>query len=160
MSLSALKQAIYERAIGTEVLTDDALTAQTGLIALLGTDTDTNEAMVAEGNFSQVVDFPALIFRVSGGAPDYRWGTDVGGIRDVIFDFEVWSNDTDGQIISDIHDLLDQLFNERRGISPLLTLTSGRIKHMEALTDLYVIYDREANAWFGPSRYRFILCHY
>ncbi len=160
MSLSALKTAFYERAAGVEVLTGAALAAQDALATLLGVDPEVNLPAVHQGNKSAIVVYPAICFRESGGTPDNRWGSEVGGIRDVILDVDIWSDSAAGNVISDIHNLVDQLFNERRGIAPLLTLDSGRIKTMEALTDLAVIYDRDTNSWFGPSRYRFILAHY
>jgi hypothetical protein len=160
MSLSALKTAIYNRAAGIETLTDEAEDAQGGLIALLDTDPDTDLPAVVQRNTAPVVVYPTLVFGESGGTPDNRWGEDVGGIRDVIIDFQIWADGSSGNLLSDIHDYVDQLFNERRGISPLLTLTSGRIKHMEALTDLNIIFDRDRNASYGFCRYRFILCHY
>lgn len=160
MSLSALKTAFYERAAGVETLTDAALAAQDALAVLLGVDPETSLPAVHQGNKSAVVVYPALCFRESGGVPDNRWGSEVGGIRDVILDVDIWSDSAAGNVISDIHDLVDRLFNERRGIAPLLTLDSGRIKTMESLTDLSTTYDRDTNAWYGFSRYRFILAHY
>ena len=160
MSVSALKTAVYRRLAGVEALTNEALAAQVGLAALLGVDPDTSLPAVYQGNKSVALVYPAICFRESGGVPDNRWDTDVGGIRVVILDMDLWSNSAAGNVISDIHNLLDQLLNERRGIAPPLTLTSGRVKNGEALTDLSVLYDRDTNAWYGYTRYQFILAHY
>lgn len=166
MSLSALKKAFYERAAGVEVLSGDALAAQDALAVLLAEDTETSLPAVHQGNKSVIVAYPALCFRESGGAPDTRWSADVGGIREVIFDVEIWSDSAAGNVISNIHDLVDKLFNTRRSLNshgvraPLPTLDSGRLKDMTALTDLSTLYDRDTNAWYGFCRYRFILAHY
>ena len=160
MSLSALKTAFYRRAAGVETLTDAALAAQSALGDLLGVDPETSLPAVHQGNKSAIVVYDAICFRESGGVPDRRFAEDVGGIREVLLDVEIWSQSETGNRLSDIHDLIDQLFNERRGIAPLLTLTSGRIKHMEALTDLSTVFDADSNAWLGFSRYRFLLAHY
>lgn len=160
MSLPALKKAFYERAAGVEVLTGDALAAQDALAVLLGVDPETNLPAVYAGNRSSILVYDALCFSEGGGTPDNRFGEDVGGIRDPILDVYIWSNKAQGNRISDIHDLVDRLFNERRGIAPLLHLESGRLYHMEALTDLSSGYDNEANAWFGYCRYRFVMAHY
>jgi hypothetical protein len=164
VSLSSLKTAFYERAAGIEVLTGEAEDAQTALGTLLAVDPDTSapneRPAVFQGNTGVIPVYDCLIFVESGGTPDNRFAADVGGIRDPILDVYIWSKKARGNAVSDIHDLVDQLFNERRGVSPLLTLDAGRIYHMEALTDLTKGYDREVNAWFGFSRYRFILAHY
>jgi hypothetical protein len=160
VSLSSLKKAFYERAAGVETLTDEAEDAQDALGALLTTDPNTNLPAVLDGNKAVTPLYDSVTFQESGGTPDSRFGEDVGGIRDIILDVYIWSKSTRSATVSDIHDQVDRLFNERRGIAPLLTLEDGRIYHMEALTDLTTIYDRDTNAWCGYSRYRFILAHY
>jgi hypothetical protein len=160
MSLSALKKAFYERAAGVETLIDDALAAQEALGALLTTDPDTDLPAVLDGNKSVIPLFDSITFMEAGGTPDNRFGEDTGGIGDVILDVYIWSRSARSSRISDIHNLVDRLFNERRGIAPLLRLGDGRIFHMEALTGLSTVYDRDNNAWMGYSRYRFILAHY
>lgn len=160
MSLSSLKKAVYERLAGVEALSGDAANAQTALGALLGEDPETELPAVHHGNRSVIVVYPAITFMEAGGVPDNRFGEDVGGVRQPILDFYLWSDSAAGNVISDIHDYVDQLLNERRGIAPLLTLESGRLFHMEALTDLATLYDRDTNAWYGYCRYQSILAHY
>jgi hypothetical protein len=160
VSLSSLKKAFYERAAGVETLTNDALAAQNALVALLTTDPDTSLPAVRERNTAVSPVYDSIVFQESGGTPDARWGMDVGGIRGVILDVYIWSKSARSATVSDIHDLVDKLFNTYRGIAPLLTLESGRIKEMRALTDLSTIYDGDTNAWCGYCRYLFILAHY
>lgn len=154
MSLSALADAIYDRLAGIEALADEALEAQQALNTLLGGDAPNR---IWQGNRDNAVAFPALTYRPDGGFPDNRFASDVGGISNVRFSFEFWTDSPARNVLTDIADAVDWLLNERRGVADLLPLAKGRVWHMEAATDLVEGYDPERNAWYGLKQYLFVL---
>jgi hypothetical protein len=147
--------AVYERLAGIEVLTGDQATAQSGLAALLATDSDSPSGpAVMQGNRDDVVGFPAITFRLMGGN-EALGGIDFGVVRNYWIDMEVWTNSTSGRIIHQIGNYIEVLLDERRG-APGLPVSAGRYFWMEALAGMQPIYDEKINAWAGLCRYQVV----
>lgn len=148
---SALNKAIVSRLRGTEVLTGEALEAQTRYVALVGTRTRL-------GNMSSSVVYPQVCFRPSGGVNSWiSRSEDLGVVSQPEYDFEVWSNLREGDEVTEILDLLEQLLDDRRSVADPMTLDSGyHVAAMHLIMDAALIYNERINAWAGLVRYQAI----
>lgn len=148
---AALNKAIVARLRGTEVLTGEALEAQTRLVALVSTRTRL-------GNFSQNVEFPQVCFRPSGGVPSWiSRSEELGVVSQPEYDFEAWTNVRDGEDIPTILDLIEQLLDDRRSVAAPLTLDAGyHCVAMHLIMDASFLYVPTINAWAGFVRYQAI----
>lgn len=156
-----LNQAIYAR-LCTATLTGDAATAQTALLARLGTITlssATTKKAVHLGNKSAVVSYPAITFRPSGGLVDNRFHHS-GTISEPEYDFEIWENANDANTVTDIADYVEKLLLPARGVSDLLVVAAGKLYQSEMIMDLTLIYDDKIRAWAGLMRFRFVEARY
>jgi hypothetical protein len=150
-----LMTAIFKRLTNLEGLSGDALTAYNAMAAILGTDPDTGRPAVHQGNYSDVVAFPAITFRPGGGSPINELAIETGAAERSLIDLEIWGRERKATIISDIYGYLEQLLDMRRGVITAWTLTAGRVWDSQALTGLTLIYDSQINAWAGLIRYQF-----
>jgi hypothetical protein len=145
---AALNKAIVARLRGTEVLTGEALEAQTRYVSLVSTRTRL-------GNFASTVAYPQVCFRPSGGVNSWiSRSEELGVVSQPEYDFEVWDNTRGGDDIPVILDLIEQLLDDRRSVAPVMTLDSGyHVASMEMIMDGAILYNSTINAWFGLTRY-------
>ncbi len=159
---SALSDALYQRLAGVEVMTGRFLTAQQVIAAVLGTDPDTSEPAVYQGNLNDTpivldankVRKPVITFRPSSGTPDLRFRDDLI-IDDGIYDLEIWSFSRLPNLATDIGEAVQTLI-ERRSGCPALPLASGESVWSEAFVLGSAMWDDQRNGWFLLTRFKFV----
>lgn len=152
--------AIYNRAVGIEVLTDDPGVAQADLISVLakdpetevGGDPTTQKAAVRFANKGDSVLYPEITFRDAAGNFDQRFGAGML-VQNGIFAVEFWDNSPDNTVISNMIGYWERMF-DNRVYAPPLVLSTGYSYWFECQVPPLIQYDSIKHVWFALSLWR------
>lgn len=165
---TTLNKAIRRRLTGQDALTGDGLEAQLALEALLAADpSSSGNPAVYIGNMASSPVFPCITFRPSGGISSWiSRSEDIGVVGQPEYEFEIWGQAEvrNPDPITNIFNYLEQLLDDRHSIVdtfPFLTLDAGWYCVAGiCLMDLSLNFDTQRNAWFGLTRFQFIVQRY
>lgn len=157
----ALRAAIYNRLAGVESLVGypTAQTAQTDLVALLGSDTN-NGAVLGPAILRKFADedvsLPQIVFWEAGATPSLQ-GVDVGIRNAVIVDFGYYEriDDSGESVLAEIDKNVEILLHLPFMMAPLMALTAGKLSWHEGFTEMQADFDEKANLRFGLRRFIF-----